>query len=96
MKVISQVLVLKFIFLGYRAGIPSFVATLPGTFTEQDAKNLGKWQTSCVNKYQRLEGVSRRITLKKVFKALKVAYFLEFYLLPRNATFTFMCQFSKI
>ena len=50
------------------------VATLPDTFTEQDAKNLGAWQTGVVGKYQRLRGVARRVTYKKVIKALIKRY----------------------
>lgn len=52
--------------------MPSLVATMPETFNEAEAKSLGAWESQAYSKYQRLKGVTRRITYKKVMGALKV------------------------
>ena len=53
-----------------RAGVPTEMAKRPEMFTLTEAQAMGRWNSICVLKYQRTNGVAQQ----RVFEKLKYIY----------------------
>jgi hypothetical protein len=55
----------------FRAGLPSFMASLPDVFTEQDIQVTCRWKSEACRRYTRLHGIAQRRVMEKIHAVLK-------------------------